>query len=141
MKFFSDLRSCYRPGAGVGDDPASTLQEEDARAPLSRGGVGSAGRRRRSPGGRSRAEAGGHWRPALSVISEDNDAAAVAAAVVRAAGAAKSRERGANAVKRPPPSKGGTAAKRAQSFGDREDYRPSPLSMFVPAFSPTPFMI
>ncbi|XP_010035619.2 uncharacterized protein LOC104424818 [Eucalyptus grandis] len=36
MKFFSDLRSCYRPGAGAGDDPASTLQEEDARAPLSR---------------------------------------------------------------------------------------------------------
>ncbi|XP_030544393.1 uncharacterized protein LOC115750906 [Rhodamnia argentea] len=135
MKFFSDLRSCYRSGADADAVPTSMRQEE-AHAPLSDGGggVGLAGRRRRSSGGRTRADPGGHWRPALSAISEDHNVA------VRAA-EAKSRERGANSAKRPSPPKRRSAAKRAQSFSDREDYRPNPLSMFMPAFSPTPFMI
>lgn len=130
MKFFSDLRACYRSGAegdgdGDGDADPCPMRREEARAPLSYGG-GLDGRRRRSTGGGrrpTRGDAGGeHWRPALSAISEDSDVAAAAAAV-RAA-EAKSRGRGANAaVKRPPPPKGGSAAKRAQSFGDREDFR------------------
>ncbi|KAI6672841.1 hypothetical protein NL676_000747 [Syzygium grande] len=148
MKFFSDLRACYRSGAGGdgdGDGDPCPMRREEARAPLSCGG-GLDGRRRRSTGGGrrpTRGDAGaGQWRPALSAISEDSDVSAAAAAAAVRAAEAKSRGRGANAaVKRPPPPKGGSAAKRAQSFGDREDYRPNPLSMFMPAFSPTPFMI
>ncbi|KAI3440679.1 BHLH domain-containing protein [Psidium guajava] len=133
MKFFSDLRSCYRSGA---DAAPASMRQEEADAPLSGGGgtVGVAGRRRRSSGGRTRADPGGNWRPALSVISEDQDAALRTAEV-------KSRERGASPAKRPSPPKRRSAAKRAQSFSDGEDHRPNPLSMFMPAFSPTPFMI
>ncbi|XP_031254566.1 uncharacterized protein LOC116112580 [Pistacia vera] len=128
--FFSNLGSCYRPS---GLPPADASATTTTRMAL--GGAGDAhlhgpynSKRIKKATSRSSAP---HWRPALSVISEDGVVTVF-----------ETDERKAQSEKKLS-SKSKSAAK-TRCFRSKDAYeydsRKSSMPMILPAFSPTPFM-
>ncbi|XP_057956389.1 uncharacterized protein LOC131149713 [Malania oleifera] len=115
MKFFSDLKSCCLLRRTSDQEEETTL----AAAPLT-----SVPRRTRSRRPKS-TDGGPHWRPGLSMISEDGILPPPGTNADRTALSAKcAKNRGAT---------------RAEDYEEYRRRRAS-MQMIIPALSPTPFM-
>ncbi|KAI9177289.1 hypothetical protein LWI28_019942 [Acer negundo] len=130
MKFFSDLGSCYRPALPPPEEPAVDGGGVHVR-PMPCSST--------KPKKQSR-----NWRPALLAISEDGAVVSVNESVKRV-----------ESIKKSPPSKstGGSSAaaaakdrRRGSRYNNHADVydqyysRKKSMPMFIPAFSPTPYM-
>ncbi|KAK3184297.1 hypothetical protein Dsin_031583 [Dipteronia sinensis] len=134
MKFFSDLGSCYRPALPQQPPPPPEEPAVDGGGVYVRPMPCSSTK----PKKQSR-----NWRPALLAISEDGAVVSGNESVNRV-----------ESVKKSPPSKstGGSSSsaakdrRRGSRYNNNADVydqyysRKKSMPMFIPAFSPTPYM-